>query len=203
MSFLRPLPQALRAEAARIGGLAARCLVLEVETWPKPGLVSHVDNGSHTDMDAGSFRRSAAAIEPFLARLALAGIEGASMPRLRAIGLEAEGAMLRATGGVNTHRGAIFGLGLLCAAAGARLKGAQGTLGDVVERLWGGRSSARPPPPTAMAGAPRGAMARVGRGRRRRRASLPSTTPACRRCGRGRGWPRGMTRRRVSSPASP
>ncbi|ATR21384.1 2'-(5''-triphosphoribosyl)-3-dephospho-CoA synthase [Roseomonas mucosa] len=152
MSFLRPLPQALRAEAARIGGLAARCLVLEVETWPKPGLVSHVDNGSHTDMDAGSFRRSAAAIEPFLARLALAGIEGASMPRLRAIGLEAEGAMLRATGGVNTHRGAIFGLGLLCAAAGARLKGAQGTLGDVVERLWGGEILGTPSAPDSHGG---------------------------------------------------
>ncbi|UPG73986.1 triphosphoribosyl-dephospho-CoA synthase MdcB [Roseomonas gilardii subsp. gilardii] len=152
MSFIRPLPHALRTEATRIGGLAARCLVLEVETWPKPGLVSHVDNGSHTDMDADSFRRSAAAIEPFLARLALAGSEGATMPRLRAIGLEAERAMLLATAGVNTHRGAIFGLGLLCAAAGARLVGARGRLGDVVERLWGGEILGTPPAPDSHGG---------------------------------------------------
>lgn len=169
MSFLCPLPHALRAEAARIGGLAARCLVLEVETWPKPGLVSHVDNGSHTDMDADSFRRSAAAIEPFLARLALAGIEGATMPRLRAIGLEAERAMLRATGGVNTHRGAIFGLGLLCAAAGARLKGARGgRLGDVVERLWGEEILGTPSAPDSHGGR---AARRYGAGGARQEAA--------------------------------
>ncbi|SUE62601.1 triphosphoribosyl-dephospho-CoA synthase MdcB [Roseomonas gilardii] len=168
MSFIRPLPHALRAEAARIGGLAAHCLVLEVETWPKPGLVSHLDNGSHTDMDADSFRRSAAAIEPFLARLAIAGIEGATMPRLRAIGLEAERAMLLATGGVNTHRGAIFGLGLLCAAAGARLAGASGTLGEVVERLWGEEILGTPSAPDSHGGR---AARRYGAGGARREAA--------------------------------
>ena len=168
MSFIRPLPHALRAEAARIGGLAAHCLVLEVETWPKPGLVSHLDNGSHTDMDADSFRRSAAAIEPFLARLAIAGIEGATMPRLRAIGLEAEQAMLLATGGVNTHRGAIFGLGLLCAAAGARLAGASGTLGEVVEHLWGEEILGTPSAPDSHGGR---AARRYGAGGARREAA--------------------------------
>jgi triphosphoribosyl-dephospho-CoA synthase len=62
------------------------------------------------------------------------------MGRLRIIGLDAEAAMFAATGGVNTHRGAIFGLGLLCAAAGAKAGGlADPTmpLGDVVVRLWG------------------------------------------------------------------
>ncbi|WP_456617604.1 MULTISPECIES: triphosphoribosyl-dephospho-CoA synthase MdcB [unclassified Bradyrhizobium] len=129
------------ADTAAIGDVAADCLVMELETWPKPGLVSHVDNGSHDDMDAGMFRRSAAAIRPYFQRLADAGALGCGMGRLRIIGLEAERAMLAATSGINTHRGAIFGLGLLCAAAGARAGGLADPglpLGDVVARVWGG-----------------------------------------------------------------
>ena len=120
--------------------MAARALLLELETWPKPGLVSHVDSGSHADMDAATFRASAAAIEPYLRALAEAGAEGCGMGRLRVIGREAEAAMLAATGGINTHRGAIFGLGLLSAAAGAKAGGriARGTpLGAAVAALWG------------------------------------------------------------------
>ena len=127
-------------DVSAIGAVAADCLVRELETWPKPGLVSHVDNGSHDDMDAGTFRRSAAAIRPYLQRLADAGALGCGMGRLRIIGLEAERAMFAATSGINTHRGAIFGLGLLCAAAGARAGGLVDprlSLGDVVARLWG------------------------------------------------------------------
>ena len=123
-----------------IGDSAVNCLLMELETWPKPGLVSHVDNGSHDDMDADTFRSSAAAIRPYFQDLAAAAAEGCGMGRLRAIGMEAEAAMLVATSGVNTHRGAIFGLGLLCAAAGARAGGVVGSelsLGDVVSRLWG------------------------------------------------------------------
>ncbi len=125
---------------AAIGDSAVRCLLMELETWPKPGLVSHVDNGSHDDMDADTFRRSAAAIKPYFQDLADAAADGCGMGRLRAIGMEAETAMLAATSGVNTHRGAIFGLGLLCAAVGARAGGVIGSelpLGDVVSRLWG------------------------------------------------------------------
>ncbi|MGI0503638.1 triphosphoribosyl-dephospho-CoA synthase, partial [Burkholderia sp. ZZQ-2] len=106
------------SEAGRIAELAERSLVLEIETYPKPGLVSHVDTGSHTDMDAATFARSAAVLRPYFAELADAGARDADMAVLRKIGLRAEHAMLAATGGVNTHRGAIFGLGLLCAAAG-------------------------------------------------------------------------------------
>jgi triphosphoribosyl-dephospho-CoA synthase len=78
-----------------------------------------VDSGSHADMDASTFEASAAASTPFYGHLTIAGASGSSMNKLREIGLEAERAMLAVTGGVNTHRGAIFGLGLLCAAAGA------------------------------------------------------------------------------------
>ncbi|MGO4125685.1 triphosphoribosyl-dephospho-CoA synthase MdcB [Inquilinus sp. YAF38] len=131
------------AVAERLGDIASAALLAELETWPKPGLVSHVDSGSHDDMDHTTFRRSAAAIRPFFARLAIAGAAGAEMERLRRIGRDAEEAMLAATGGVNTHRGAIFGLGLLCAAAGAasaegapaRLSATQ--LTDIVAQCWG------------------------------------------------------------------
>jgi triphosphoribosyl-dephospho-CoA synthase len=137
----RELPVGLlrTAQLARIGDLAAASLLLEAETWPKPGLVSHVDCGSHGDMDARTFRASALALHPFFVALASAG--GTGMDELRAIGLLAEQAMIAATGGVNTHRGAIFGLGLLCAAAGA-LYGAGreyplGSLGTFVCLRWG------------------------------------------------------------------
>ena len=124
----------------RMAALAAHSLQLEIETWPKPGLVSHIDTGSHTDMDADTFRRSALAIQPFLARLVEAGARNADMPLLRKIGLRAEHAMMTATRGVNTHRGAIFGMGLLCAAAGLRAAGhadAAMSLGEVVSQRWG------------------------------------------------------------------
>ncbi|MEN2470125.1 triphosphoribosyl-dephospho-CoA synthase MdcB [Burkholderia sp. GS2Y] len=128
------------SDAERIAGLAERSLVLEIETYPKPGLVSHVDTGSHSDMDAATFARSAAVLRPYFTELADAGAHDADMAVLRKIGLRAEHAMLAATGGVNTHRGAIFGLGLLCAAAGRRAMldaTASGmTLGALVARRW-------------------------------------------------------------------
>src|SRR5208337_386094 len=135
--------------AAAIAVAAAASLLDKLETWPKPGLVSHVDTGSHTDMDAGTFRRSVAAIEPFYASLVIAGASRAGMEELRRIGVAAERAMLAATDGVNTHRGAVFALGLLCAAAGAALTdgaalpaGARGMfpaslLGALVRQRWG------------------------------------------------------------------
>ncbi len=124
--------------AEAIARTAARALRLELETYPKPGLVSPIDAGSHADMDAGTFRASTAAIAPFFRDLALAGAMGAPMPALRRIGLDAEAAMRAATGGVNTHRGAIFGLGLLCAAAGALPRPAAGALGAGVRARYGG-----------------------------------------------------------------
>jgi triphosphoribosyl-dephospho-CoA synthase len=127
-------------DASAIAEAARSSLIEELETWPKPGLVSHVDNGSHNDMDANTLRSSIEAITPYFGALAQAGAQGAAMGRLRRIGLDAEAAMLRATGTVNTHRGTIFGMGLLCAAAGRRSSGmvrAGEQLGRVVARVWG------------------------------------------------------------------
>jgi len=133
----RALRIALWAE--RVAAMAEQSLLLEVSTFPKPGLVSDVDNGSHTDMDAAMFRRSAAAIRPFFRELVVAGGCDAEMVILRRIGLRAERAMLEATRSVNTHRGAIFGVGLLCAAAGLRASGGGASdqrLGQLVAARW-------------------------------------------------------------------
>ena len=130
-----------RAPWARdLGRLARRSLELELFTWPKPGLVSHLDSGAHEDMDADLVRASAHCLEPFFAQLAASGAAGATLHELRDIGIAAERAMLEVTCGVNTHRGAIFGLGLLSAAAGRlALEGALAprSLGEHVRRVWG------------------------------------------------------------------
>lgn len=105
--------------AEHVADIAHAAMIAEIETYPKPGLVSLVDNGSHRDMDYALLTRSAAAIRPFFGRLAAAGERRANIAELRRIGLAAEAAMMAATNGVNAHRGAIFSVGLLCAATGA------------------------------------------------------------------------------------
>ena len=96
----------------------------EVNTTPKPGLVDRNNHGAHKDMGIRHFFISANTLRPFFCRFAEAGFLTRDLPptetfrQLRQIGIEAEQAMLKATGGVNTHKGAIFSLGLLCAAAG-------------------------------------------------------------------------------------
>lgn len=150
LSLVRPVPATSRLRAAAIGRLAARCLVLEVRTHPKPGLVSHLDQGAHDDMDAALLEQSAAVLVPWFGHLAAAGAAGAAMDELRGIGIEAERAMLAATGGVNTHRGAIFGLGLLAAAAGAGLPGV--SLGALVAGRYGPAIMAAPDDPLSHGG---------------------------------------------------
>jgi triphosphoribosyl-dephospho-CoA synthase len=115
---LAPAPAAAPDRAVAIGRAAVAALAEELRVAPKPGLVSPGDPGAHADMDAGTFVRSLRAIGPFFPALARAGLAGAPFPILRHLGLRAEAEMLAATGGVNTHRGAIFALGLLAAAAG-------------------------------------------------------------------------------------
>lgn len=120
-------------------------LRFEAMAWPKPGLVTPVDSGSHTDMHIGTFLASIEALQGSFAALAQAGAYGQPFTALQAIGMAAEQKMLRATGGVNTHRGAIFNLGLLVAAAARRrTDSALSTLdcGTIVARIWGAEIAA-------------------------------------------------------------
>nr|WP_156885527.1 triphosphoribosyl-dephospho-CoA synthase MdcB [Massilia niastensis] len=110
---------ARRAIGARTARLAVRSLYAELSLYPKPGLVSLRDNGSHADMTAETFMRSMFSLRHYFARITGAGMDGASFAALAGLGVAAEQRMLGATRGINTHRGAIFGLGLLCASIGA------------------------------------------------------------------------------------
>lgn len=111
-------------DAEAVASLAVRALLYEVCTTPKPGLVDRDNNGSHKDMNIFTFMNSAAALWPYFAQCARVGHDTAARPApetfaaLRWPGKLAERAMLSATGGVNTHKGAIFSMGLACAALG-------------------------------------------------------------------------------------
>lgn len=106
-----------------IAHLAVHALLAELGTTPKPGLVDRNDNGAHKDMNFALMSRSIDTLLPYLVQLALLGHTCAkqdampSVDQVRTIGLEAERAMLQATGGVNTHRGALFAMGLVTLAA--------------------------------------------------------------------------------------
>lgn len=106
----------------KIADLAVRALICEVDTTPKPGLVDRDNNGAHTDMNHFMFLRSALALRPCFVQCADLGLGGmVSADELRQIGLAGETAMFEATGGVNTHKGLVFSLGILCAACGILL----------------------------------------------------------------------------------
>ena len=135
-------PAAARAAAcAAIGRAAVVSLYDELALAPKPGLVSFADSGSHRDMDAGTFLRSLFALRRYFPQMARLGAQDADFGSLERAGIAAEARMLRATGGINTHRGAVFTLGLLCAAAGAlAARGdapAPSAVRDALRARWG------------------------------------------------------------------
>jgi triphosphoribosyl-dephospho-CoA synthase len=142
--------------AGMVEEAARRALLTEISLYPKPGLVSPVDSGAHWDMDLSTFHRSIQSLEGYFGTLAEEGERAAPFRRLRDLGLQAERTMLRATGGINTHRGAIFTLGLLAAATGWNqahglpLEGRY--LAQTLVRLWGPDLEASPPPLPASHG---------------------------------------------------
>lgn len=102
-----------------IAHLATQALQAELDTTPKPGLVDKDNNGAHRDMDYVLMQRSIDTLHPYFVKLALLGCADAlpTHTSIRDIGIEAEKAMLSATNGVNTHKGALFSMGLAVVAA--------------------------------------------------------------------------------------
>ena len=128
-------------DQGRLGALATQALLDEVAVTPKPGLVDRANSGAHRDMDIFTFQASAAALSSYWRDCACVGrldrnpaansqaspaAPAETFARLRPIGKQAEREMLAATGGVNTHKGAIFTLGVLCGAAGRLWKAEDG-----------------------------------------------------------------------------
>ena len=107
-----------------IGALAVEAMLYEVSATPKPGLVDRRNNGAHGDMDFFTFMSSAAALRKHFDGFAAIGQDNggepieALLPHLQGAGLLAEKDMFRMTGGVNTHKGMIFSLGILTGTAG-------------------------------------------------------------------------------------
>ena len=107
--------------AETIADLAVAALHAEAMLAPKPGLVDPRGSGAHRDMHLGMLLDAADALRDTFAACAEAAVCHAVGPTLRArlglIGRDGERHALVVTGGVNTHRGAIWALGLLSAAA--------------------------------------------------------------------------------------
>lgn len=159
MSTLAPARSALSEplpSAQQIGRAATLALHDELALAPKPGLVTLTDPGSHADMDAHTFMRSLFALRGYFVRIAVLGARGAPFEALERCGIDAEARMLAATGGINTHRGAIFVLGLLCAAAGALAANQQrpepAALRRTLMTRWGAALAARALRPSNLPG---------------------------------------------------
>ncbi|MCW7944349.1 hypothetical protein AAW14_20135 [Streptomyces hygroscopicus] len=165
-SSRKPLSAGTAPNPDRLADLAVHALVREAELTPKPGLVDRRGRGAHTDMDLPLMLRSAHRLRPGFGHMAaLATRHRRPCVELRedlaAAGRRAEKDMLAATGGVNTHRGAVWALGLLVAAA-AMLPARSGAA--AVSRTAGriARFPDRACPPEALAGHGAAVRARYG-----------------------------------------
>ena len=114
-------------EAREIGEYAERALLTELLLTPKPGLVDRRNSGAHRNMDFQTFLASTRAIGKWFPRFVQIGLASAEVPAcdflamVRPAGVSCESDMFRATKGVNTHKGGIFSLALLCGATGRLL----------------------------------------------------------------------------------
>ena len=143
----RGILEAFAAET--LGEMAENALLAEVHFTPKPGLVDEANNGAHRDMDVPLFERSAHALRPCFEEFVRLGLQGAAAAALQQAGVRAEQAMFAATGGVNTHKGAIYSGALLLHAAGRLLSGEEE--GDLCELA--AQTAAAIPAPTGTHGA--------------------------------------------------
>ncbi len=107
-----------------MGEIALKSMLYEVAASPKPGLVDRYNPGAHKDMDFFTFLASSSVLVSVFTECARKGIiydrdccQGL-LESIRPVGIAGEMAMYRATKGVNTHKGLIFSLGIISAAAG-------------------------------------------------------------------------------------
>lgn len=157
---VRPVP------ARVLGAWAAASLREEAELSPKPGLVDRRGPGAHRDMDLPLLLRSAGALEPWFERLAAVSTgrapDGALRTDVGEVGRQAETRMLAATGGVNTHRGALFALGLLVAGAAATGSRRPATVAGAAGALARCKDRGADPPPPSHGQLARGSAPRAG-----------------------------------------
>src|SRR5437588_10149492 len=120
-----PVPEMRLTRAVTlIADCAYRALITELMLTPKPGLVDRRNSGAHRDMNLETFLTSARVLAKWFPHFTWTGVAAAHiaerdfLPLVRPAGVLCENEMFRVTQGVNTHKGAIFLLGLLCSAAG-------------------------------------------------------------------------------------
>ena len=123
MMTSNPLPPTRPGDysTSTIGTLALEAMLVEVSVTPKPGLVDRNNSGAHRDMGFFTFIKSAASLHKYFEKFATVGASNHVddiFPLIRKVGIDAEKSMFKATGGINTHKGEIFSLGVLSAAAG-------------------------------------------------------------------------------------
>lgn len=109
----------------KIAQMACQSLIEEARLTPKPGLVDERNNGAHSDMDLPMMIKSAECLKDYFATAAKIGYERGEdyTEKLQQAGIAAEEKMMLVSGGVNTHKGAVFAIGILCASAAAKLSG--------------------------------------------------------------------------------
>jgi triphosphoribosyl-dephospho-CoA synthase len=110
--------------AYHIASLAQRAILYEVSTTPKPGLVDRFNSGSHNDMDFFTFMASTSVLYKGLYECTLEGLRFEDkditklIDKVRKPGIQCEKEMFNVTKGVNTHKGIIFSMGIVCAVVG-------------------------------------------------------------------------------------
>ncbi|AVK99843.1 triphosphoribosyl-dephospho-CoA synthase [Pediococcus inopinatus] len=105
------------SSAEKLATQAVNALKWEARFSPKPGLVTKISNGSHTDMNIDLFLRSADSLYETFLQIAVvsehAPISRDLREQIGAIGRKGEQKMFETTHGINTHKGAIWALGVL------------------------------------------------------------------------------------------
>ena len=111
-----------------VSNIAIKSILFEVSASPKPGLVDRYNSGAHSDMDFFTFIRSSSVLASYFYNCTKAGIDFSGsdykdlLIDIRPIGIKAEKDMFKATAGINTHKGIIFSMGIIAAAAGSLFK---------------------------------------------------------------------------------